>query len=81
MSAVERFSRIIHRSVLKIDPEAEWSTVNFARINYRLTWSGFPGDMNKITMVKRTIKRVIGLYFEKWGYSIKVSLKEQEDRV
>jgi len=78
-SAVERFSRQIHRILLKVDPEVELSTVNFARINYRLSWSGVPGDMNKITLVKRTIKRIVAKYFENWEYDMKINLKESGD--
>lgn len=75
---MESLSRIINRSVLKIDPAAEFSTVNFARINYRLTWTGLPRDMNKITLTKKAIKRAVGKYFSNWSYTIKISLKESE---
>jgi len=79
--AVERFSRQIHRIMLGVDPDIELSTVNFARINYRLIWSGIPRDMNKITLAKRTIKRVVVNYFENWEYYIKVNLKESGEGV
>jgi len=75
---VENLSRIIQRSVLKIDQNVEFSTVNFARINYRLTWTGLPRDMNKITLANNAIKRAVGKYFSNWSYTIKISKKESE---
>jgi len=80
-SAVERLTKIIHRIILKVDPDVELSTINFARLNYRLSWSGTPRDMYQITMAKRTLKRVVGNYFDNWEYYIKISLKESGDGV
>ena len=67
--------------MLSLDPGVELSTVNFAGINYKLTWSGYPGNMNKITIIKRTLKRIIGKYFLNWKYSIKVVLTESGDGI
>ena len=78
-SAVERFSKQIHRILLKVDPDVELSKVNFQRLNYRLSWSGVPGNMYKITLAGRTIKRIVMKYFNNWEYSIKVNLKESGD--
>jgi len=79
--AVERFSKKIHRIMLGVDPDVELSTVNFARLNYRLSWSGVPRDMNKITLARRTIQRIIVKYFENWEYHFKINLKESGDGV
>jgi len=59
-----------------MDQNVELSTVNFAGINYKLTWAGLPGDMHKLTTAKKAIKRLVGKYFDNWQYYIKVSLKE-----
>jgi len=80
-SAVARFTSQIHRLMVSLDQNVELSEVNFARINYKLTWSGYPGDIHKITNIKRTLKRIIGKYFFNWKYSIKIVMKESGDGV
>lgn len=78
-SAVERFSRIIHRYLIKEDPNVRLATVNFARIFYKLSWSGLPADMYYMTLAHKRILKDAGNYFEKWEYTIKVNLIDREE--
>ena len=80
-TAVESLARQVQRILLKVDQNIKFETVNFAGINYRLSWSGIPRDMQKITTAKTNIKRIVVKYFENWEYYIKVNLKESGDGI
>lgn len=80
-SAVERISRIIHRILLKADPEVRLATVNFARLFYKLSWSGFPGDMYYLTLAHKRILKEAGNYFERWEYTVKICIIDREKEI
>jgi len=73
---IERLIRILHRSVLRFDPDTKLNEVNFARIAYRLSWEGIPGVLYSLTMAQRVIEREIRKYLNEWEYSIKLNLIE-----
>lgn len=73
-SAIERLSRIIQRYLEKADPEVKLAQINFARIFYKLSWSGSPGDMYYLTLAHKRILSDAGKYFEKWEYKIKINI-------
>jgi len=76
-SAVERFSRIIQRIILKEDQNVRLATVNFAGLFYKLSWKGSPRDLYYLTMAHKKILEEAGNYFKGWEYLAKVNLIDQ----
>lgn len=72
--AVERFSRLIHRVLIREDPDVRLATVNFARLFYKLQWSGLPGNMYYITMAHNKILKEARKYFTRVEYKVNINL-------
>jgi len=80
-TAVERLSRIIHRIILKADPNARLAKINFARLFYKLSWSGVPGDMYYLTLTHKRILKEVGNYFLRWEYGIKINIIDRGEGI
>lgn len=75
--SVDRFRRLLERILIKEDPDVRYDEISFARLYYKLSWEGCPGDMYYLTMVHRKIIEKAGEYLEKWSYRIKVKIKDK----
>lgn len=80
-SAVERFSRLIHRILMKEDLNVRLATVNFARLFYKLSWSGLPKDMYYISMAHKKILEEMGKYFKREAYKTEINLIVREEGI
>ncbi len=80
-SAVERLSRIIHRILIKEDKNVRLATVNFARLFYKLSWSGVPSEMYYLTVAHKKILKEARDYFEKLEYTVKINIIDREKEI
>jgi len=75
---IETFMSRLHARIIAIAPEAEYEGYNFARIEYRLTWTAEVFDINKVDTMNDRIKRLCSDYLEGWIYSINIHYHEKE---
>ncbi len=61
--AIDRIIRKVHTGVIRVDPEAIFEHTNFARISYRLIWTGITRVMGEVDNVHRTALRQDGRIF------------------
>ena len=73
---LERFKRLSHVKILKINPDTKLDETNFARINYKFEWSGDIKNWSALTYAHRAILEYSDKYLDKWEYDIKINLKE-----
>lgn len=74
---IERLIRALHRSVLRFDPNTKLNEVNFARLHYRLIWTGIPGVLYHLTTVQRVVEREVKKYLNEWAYLIELNILEK----
>lgn len=75
---IEDVKRRIHRSVIKIDEGAHLEERNFARRNYRYTWTGRPIRIGEVDNTWKRIGEIVRKNIDAWQYDIKIKYVERE---
>jgi len=72
----ERLKGRSHIKIIKVDQGAKLEITHFARLTYKLIWTGKINNWYALTIAQKAISEYTKRYFNKWSYSIKINLLE-----